>query len=56
MQGVTLWKYGDDEMSKLTIYHGSPEIIEKPQFGKGKTYNDYGRGFYCTDIIILNRL
>ena len=37
-------------MSKLTIYHGSPEIIEKPQFGKGKTYNDYGRGFYCTEL------
>ena len=40
-------------MSKLTIYHGSPEIIEKPQFGKGKTYNDYGRGFYCTEHIDL---
>ena len=40
-------------MSKLTIYHGSPEIIEKPQFGKGKTYNDYGRGFYCTEHIEL---
>ncbi len=50
---ITLWKYGDDEMSKLTIYHGSPEIIEKPQFGKGKTYNDYGRGFYCTEHIEL---
>lgn len=40
-------------MSKLTIYHGSPEIIEKPQFDKGKTYNDYGRGFYCTEHIEL---
>ena len=40
-------------MSKLVIYHGSPEIIEKPQFGKGKTYNDYGRGFYCTEHIEL---
>ena len=40
-------------MSKLTIYHGSPEIIEMPQFGKGKTYNDYGRGFYCTEHIEL---
>lgn len=36
-------------MSKLTLYHGSPEIIEKPLFGKGKTYNDYGKGFYCTE-------
>jgi len=36
-------------MSKLTLYHGSTEIIEKPLFGKGKTYNDYGKGFYCTE-------
>ena len=36
-------------MSKLIIYHGSPEIIQTPVFGKGKSYNDYGRGFYCTE-------
>ena len=30
------------------IYHGSDKIIQKPQFGIGKTYNDYGLGFYCT--------
>ena len=36
-------------MSKLILYHGSPEIIKTPIFGKGKTYNDYGRGFYCTE-------
>jgi hypothetical protein len=33
------------------IYHGSENIIEKPIFGKGKLYNDYGLGFYCTDSI-----
>ena len=32
-----------------TIYHGSSKIIEKPIYGQGKIYNDYGRGFYCTD-------
>lgn len=32
-----------------TIYHGSDHIIEKPKFGYGKTYNDYGVGFYCTE-------
>lgn len=32
-----------------TIYHGSENIIRKPEFGKGKPYNDYGRGFYCTE-------
>lgn len=36
-------------MSKLTLFHGSPVILEKPLYGKGKTYNDYGRGFYCTE-------
>lgn len=40
-------------MSKLVLYHGSPEIIEKPVFGKGKAYNDYGQGFYCTEHIEL---
>lgn len=34
-----------------TIYHGSSKIIEKPLFGVGKTYNDYGLGFYCTENI-----
>lgn len=24
-------------------------IIEHPQFGYGKPYNDYGMGFYCTE-------
>lgn len=40
-------------MSKLALYHGSPDIIEKPAFGKSKAYNDYGRGFYCTEHIEL---
>lgn len=34
-----------------TLYHGSSDIIEKPKFGYGKTYNDYGLGFYCTDSL-----
>lgn len=33
------------------IYHGSKDIIEQPIFGFGKTYNDYGLGFYCTEEI-----
>jgi len=32
----------------MRIYHGSVDRIEKPVFGKGKLYNDYGLGFYCT--------
>ena len=38
---------------KTIVYHGSPEIIKKPVYGKGKTYNDYGRGFYCTEHLEL---
>lgn len=40
-------------MARLILYHGSSQIIETPEFGKGKTYNDYGQGFYCTEEIEL---
>ncbi len=33
------------------LYHGSSSIIEKPLYGYGKPYNDYGIGFYCTDSL-----
>lgn len=32
----------------MLLFHGSPMVIEKPEYGKGKLHNDYGRGFYCT--------
>ena len=35
------------------LYHGSSNIIEKPEFGKGNPKNDYGLGFYCTEHIEL---
>lgn len=37
----------------LTIYHGSNKIIKNPKFGEGRKYNDFGRGFYCTESIDL---
>ena len=40
---------------KKILYHGSENIIEYPQFGKGSRNNDYGRGFYCTEEIELAR-
>lgn len=40
-------------MSKLILYYGSPEIIQIPLFEKGKSYNDYGKGFYCTEHLEL---
>lgn len=39
-------------METLTIYHGSPKIVI-PVFGEGKPYNDYGKGFYCTENLDL---
>ena len=33
----------------MRLYHGSNKIIKNPQYGYGKTYNDYGQGFYCTE-------
>jgi hypothetical protein len=47
---------GDAAMSTLkTLYHGSVEIIKKPEFGKGNHRNDYGPGFYCTEDAELAR-
>ncbi len=37
----------------MHIFHGSSEIVAKPLCGKGKIYNDYGQGFYCTEHIEL---
>ena len=34
--------------NQITIYHGSPQIVEHPTFGIGRKNNDYGLGFYCT--------
>ena len=40
-------------MSKLILFHGSSNIVGQPVYGKGKKYNDYGQGFYCTRHIEL---
>ena len=40
-------------MPEMILYHGSEKIISKPVFGAGKTNNDYGLGFYCTQNIEL---
>ena len=43
----------DNRIATITLYHGSDHVIEKPVFGEGKSYNDYGRGFYCTEHVEL---
>lgn len=37
----------------MIIYHGSPQIVKYPELDKGKPYNDYGQGFYCTKSLDL---
>lgn len=37
----------------IELYYGSKEIIEVPEYGKGKMHNDFGLGFYCTESIDL---
>lgn len=39
----------------MKLFHGSENIIKKPEINKGKTYNDYGAGFYCTEDINMAR-
>ena len=40
-------------MAEMILYHGSLDLIKKPVFGYGKTNNDYGLGFYCTQNLEL---
>ena len=40
-------------MTKLIIYHGSKDVVEKPCYHGGKLQNDYGYGFYCTESLEL---
>lgn len=38
-------------MSTITLLHGSDHIIKKPILSLGKAHNDYGHGFYCTELL-----
>lgn len=40
-------------LKEKILYHGSQHIIDRPEYGKGRLYNDYGRGFYCTEHLEL---
>lgn len=33
----------------MRIYHGSKQIVREPRFGIGRSFNDFGLGFYCTE-------
>lgn len=40
-------------MSKITLYHGTPNRVVTPVYGKGNDRHDYGRGFYLTPDLSL---
>lgn len=40
-------------MEKLILYHGTPDKVVVPTYGKGEDRHDYGRGFYLTESIDL---
>ena len=46
-------KESGEMQQKVTIYHGSQQIVKVPKYGIGKSYNDYGQGFYCTENVVL---
>ena len=40
-------------MTKLTLYHGTPDKTVVPQYGLGDKKHDYGMGFYLTESLEL---
>lgn len=40
-------------MDKIILFHGSPDKVITPEFGKGEDKHDYGKGFYLTENIEL---
>lgn len=37
-------------MEKVTLLHGSNQVVEMPELSQGNLHNDYGQGFYCTRL------
>lgn len=37
-------------MPTIKLLHGTDHIITLPDYALGKPHNDYGQGFYCTEI------
>ncbi|MCI6429477.1 MAG: DUF3990 domain-containing protein, partial [Lachnospiraceae bacterium] len=36
-------------MSKIILFHGTPDEVVVPTFGCGEDRHDYGKGFYLTE-------
>ena len=41
---------GDENMAKMTVYHGGYTPVEHPEIRVGRNTKDFGTGFYCTII------
>ena len=35
---------------RVTLYHGSQNVLKRPEFGVGNPHNDYGLAFYTTEL------
>lgn len=42
-------------MSKIILYHGSPNKVVNPTYGLGDEKHDYGKGFYLTEDLELEK-
>lgn len=42
-------------MGKIILYHGTPDRMITPTYGRGNNKHDYGRGFYLTESVELAR-
>lgn len=40
-------------MGKIILFHGTPDKVVLPTYGKGERKHDYGKGFYLTESIDL---
>ena len=43
----------DIAYENVIVYYGSDHILKEPIYQGGKTDNDYGRGFYCTQELSM---
>mgnify|MGYP002518803992 FL=1 len=42
-------------MPIVKLLHGTDHIIKAPDYSLGKPHNDYGQGFYCTEVLEMAR-
>jgi hypothetical protein len=40
----------ENNNNEVVLYHGSNSVIERPDIGLGRINNDYGKGFYLTEL------